>query len=412
MNKELPEEWRWSTLGEECEINPRRTKDLGGNDNQETSFVPMEAVDGDKGIISEIRIVPFSKVKKGYTYFEENDVLFAKITPCMQNKKSVIANGLINGFGFGTTEFHVLRCKEKIIPKWVYYFIRNQRFIDKAENNFTGAVGQQRVPASFLENYPIIVPPVLVQQKIVEKLNNQMAQIEKMKKETEEQRAVLDVLFESIINKEIQALKYNILDKYSLIKLEDVCDLRTGGTPSKNQPEYFGGDIKWIVSGDVNKEFIYDVDGRITEAGYKNSNAKMLPKDSVLIALNGQGKTRGMAAILKTEATCNQSVIAFTPKNNEELDHVFLFFYLRGCYQKLRNLTGDKERSGLSMSTLRPFQVIAPPIDIQRKVAAKLQRKYEEIREISINLQKQKKSIDELPASILNEVFGQYQIDS
>ncbi len=172
QKKELPKEWRWSTLGEECEINPRRSKDLKANDNKDTSFVPMEAVDGDRGIISGIRIVPFSKVKKGYTYFEENDVLFAKITPCMQNKKSAVAEGLISGYGFGTTEFHVLRCKEKIIPKWVYYFIRNQRFIDEAENNFTGAVGQQRVPASFLENYPITVPPVVEQQKIVESIES------------------------------------------------------------------------------------------------------------------------------------------------------------------------------------------------------------------------------------------------
>ncbi|MFZ3166093.1 MAG: restriction endonuclease subunit S [Candidatus Methanoperedens sp.] len=408
MKRELPGGWRWSTLGKECEINPRRTKDLGGNDNQETSFVPMEAVDGDKGIISEIRIVPFSKVKKGYTYFEENDVLFAKITPCMQNKKSAIANGLINGFGFGTTEFHVIRCKKKIIPKWIYYFIRNQRFIDGAVKNFTGAVGQQRVPAQFIEKFQIPVPLISEQRKIVYKIDRQMAQIEMMKKETDEQRAALDLLFESIINKEIQVLKSILVDKYNLVKLEDICDMRTGGTPSKSQPEFFGGDIKWIVSGDVNKEFIYDVDGRITEAGYKNSNAKMLPKDSVLIALNGQGKTRGMAAILKTEACCNQSIIAFTPKNKEEFDHVFLFYYLKGSYQKLRNLTGDKERSGLSMSTLRPFQVIAPPIDIQRKVSDKLQRKYDEIRNISISFQKQKKSIDELPASILNEVFGLY----
>jgi type I restriction enzyme S subunit len=292
---------------------------------------------------------------------------------------------------------------------YLYYFLKTNEVrisLKGTGSTFTA------IDTKTIQKLEIPVPSIPEQQKIVDKLNKQMAQIEIMKKEAEEQRAVLELLFESIINKEMQALKLNLLDKCNFVKLEDICNLRTGGTPSKSQPEYFGGDIKWIVSGDLNKEFIYDVDGRITDLGYKNSNARMLPEDSVLMALNGQGKTRGMVAVLKTEATCNQSIIAFIPKNRAEMDYVFLFYYLKGCYQKLRNLTGDKERSGLSMSTLRPFQVIVPSIDIQRKVADKLQKKYDEIREISISLQKQKKSIDELPASILNEVFGQYQINS
>ncbi len=300
--------------------------------------------------------------------------------------------------------------KKRMLPTYFKYLFESEFLQKKFVDNTMGGTIKNVASVKELKKIRFPVPSIIEQQIIVDKLSNQMAQIEKMKKETEEQRAILEALFESIINEEMQVLKSNLSDKCNLVKLEDVCDLRTGGTPSKSQPEYFGGDIKWVVSGDVNQEFIYDVDGRITEAGYKNSNAKMLPVDSVLIALNGQGKTRGMVAILKTEATCNQSVIAFTPKNKEEFYHAFLFYYLKGCYQKLRNLTGDKERSGLSMSTLRPFQVIMPPIAIQRKVAEKLQKKYDEIKDININLHRLEKSIDELPASIMNEVFGQFQI--
>lgn len=163
------------------------------------------------------------------------------------------------------------------------------------------------------------------------------------------------------MNQELIAIQKNKLPEgWHVYKMEDVCDLKTGGTPSKSHSEYFGGNIKWIVSGDVNKEFIYDVEGRITELGLKNSNARMLPIDSVLIALNGQGKTRGTAAVLKTEATCNQSIVAFIPKNREKLDYIFLFYFLKSGYQKLRNLTGDNERSGLSMRVLRPLPVVVP----------------------------------------------------
>lgn len=90
-NSELPKGWRWVRLGEVCEINPSRPKNFKRSPDAPTTFVPMAAVDEKTGIITKSEIVPYSKVAKGYTYFEENDVLFAKITPCMQNGKHVIA---------------------------------------------------------------------------------------------------------------------------------------------------------------------------------------------------------------------------------------------------------------------------------------------------------------------------------
>ena len=120
----LPNGWRWVKLGEVCEVNPSRPKDSNRKTDVLTTFVPMESVDEKEGIIANPQKVPYSKVAKGYTYFEENDVLFAKITPCMQNGKHVIARNLIDKIGFGTTEFHVLRSKGEILPEWIWYFIR------------------------------------------------------------------------------------------------------------------------------------------------------------------------------------------------------------------------------------------------------------------------------------------------
>ena len=94
-------------------------------------------------------------------------------------------------------------------------------------------------------------------------------------------------------------------------KIGDVCRLMTGGTPSRANRDYFDGEIKWLVSGDIHQGEIFDCAGRITEAGMNASNAKFLPVNSVLIALNGQGKTRGTVALLRTTATCNQSLVAY-----------------------------------------------------------------------------------------------------
>lgn len=154
----LPEGWRFLSIPDICTVNPTRPRNLTQSDETMTSFVPMAAVDDREGRITDLQARPFGEVKRGYTYFEENDVLFAKITPCMENGKAAIARGLINRFGFGSTEFHVLRPTNQILPEWIYYFIRRESFRQEAKTKFRGAVGQQRVPADFLETHLIPVP--------------------------------------------------------------------------------------------------------------------------------------------------------------------------------------------------------------------------------------------------------------
>jgi type I restriction enzyme S subunit len=164
-------------LGEIAEINPRR-KVIARADDILTSFVPMEAVNEVLGAVTQVIAKPFSKVKKGYTYFENGDVIFAKITPCMQNGKHAVVDSLIDGFGFGSTEFHVVRASKEVLPEWIHYFLRRKETLDAAIRTFTGAVGQQRVPTSFLENLELPVPPLDEQRQIVARLKAQLAEVE------------------------------------------------------------------------------------------------------------------------------------------------------------------------------------------------------------------------------------------
>lgn len=173
----LPDGWRWVKLGDVCELNPRRPL-IERKDTEPTSFIPMEAVDAISGMVSDLRIRPFGEVKKGYTYFADGDVLFAKITPCMQNGKHAIAHGLIDGVGFGTTEFHVLRPSEAVIADLVWFFVRQPSILTEATEHFTGAVGQQRLPADYLADLEIPLPPLPEQQRIAAILREQMAAVE------------------------------------------------------------------------------------------------------------------------------------------------------------------------------------------------------------------------------------------
>ena len=152
-------------LGEVCRINPKKTDDKRLRNGLEVSFIPMPAV-SENGSIDTSEIRSYDDVKTGFTYFSEGDVLFAKITPCMENGKGAVAVGLCNQIGFGSTEFHVLRPLEgKSNPYWLYTITSFERFRKEAERKMTGSAGQRRVPAKFLEQYTVSVPPIELQEQ-------------------------------------------------------------------------------------------------------------------------------------------------------------------------------------------------------------------------------------------------------
>ncbi|MBF8417037.1 restriction endonuclease subunit S [Bacillus coagulans] len=167
----IPDTWKMVRLGEVVQVNPPKKKLEEISDQQICTFVPMPAVSDKTGKIESPEEKEYAKVKKGYTFFLENDVLFAKITPCMENGKSAIAKNLKNGFGFGSTEFHVLRTNEYINERYLHYLVRSKKFRLEAKGEMTGAVGQQRVPKEFLVNYPFPLPPKEEQDAIVDILD-------------------------------------------------------------------------------------------------------------------------------------------------------------------------------------------------------------------------------------------------
>ena len=195
----LPNNWVWTRLGDITDINPKK-KILDFNDDEEISFVPMKAVSDETGKIEEMEYEKYSKLKKGYTQFIEEDVLFAKITPCMENGKCAIAKNLKNDIGYGTTEFHVLRCYQGIINKLLHIFLRQESFRKEAKYNMTGSVGFQRVPVDFLKTALFPLPPLEEQKEIVRVLD----------KVFEEENRISELI--SLENK-IEILEKTILDR-------------------------------------------------------------------------------------------------------------------------------------------------------------------------------------------------------
>ena len=189
--------WGLTQLGECCELNPKKGIDNRLVSGLEVSFVPMPAV-SENGAIDTSEIKTYDEVKTGFTYFAENDVLFAKITPCMENGKGAVAVGLNNGIGFGSTEFHVLRpINDKSNPFWLYSLTSFDSFRKDAASNMTGSAGQRRVPASFLERYKVSLPPIELQIEFA----TFFAQIDKSKSAIQKSLDETQILFDSLMQK-------------------------------------------------------------------------------------------------------------------------------------------------------------------------------------------------------------------
>ncbi len=157
--------WGLLPLGTCCEMNPKKGSDPRLTAGLRVSFVPMPAV-SENGAIDTSEVKTYDEVKTGFTYFAEYDVLFAKITPCMENGKGAVAIGLTNGIGFGSTEFHVLRpIASKSNPYWLYTLLSFDSFRKDAAANMTGSAGQRRVPITYLESYKVALPPIILQEQ-------------------------------------------------------------------------------------------------------------------------------------------------------------------------------------------------------------------------------------------------------
>lgn len=272
FNGELTAKWReengvsftsWENvvIDDVCVINPPKlnTKDL--DDSLEVSFVPMASLSEIYGEIIEPQVRKLKDVKSGFTNFKEGDVVFAKITPCMENGKCAIVGKLVNDIGYGTTEFYVFRCGKKIFNRYLYHVLRHKSFRDRAKAEMTGAVGQQRVPKNFLQKYSLYLPSYSEQNEIVNLLDKFISKEQQAKEKAEEILAKIELIKKSILSRAFRGeLGTNNPDEESSLELlksvlsEDKND--KSSTKPKSKRVSIPAEIKAMLPNHMEKDIL------------------------------------------------------------------------------------------------------------------------------------------------------------
>lgn len=377
-------------LGEVCLINP---KSCTLKDDTEVSFIPMTKV-GEHGEFDASEIKNYSEVKKGFTNFQNGDILFAKITPCMENGKGAIAHNMKNGIGFGSTEFHVLRPDtDKMTSEWLYYLTTWKTFRKEAERNMTGSAGQKRVPKTFLENYVVNLPDIDTQKsenKILRKVDDliflrkqQLAKLDELAK------ARFVEMFGDISN-----------DKKVL--MEEVCKIITDGT--HQPPKFVLSGIPFLfVSNIVTNEIHYDAEKFISEETY-NELIKRTPIEVGDILLSTVGSYGHPAIVRKNKPFCFQRHIAYLKPNSSVIN---------GEYLRCAILSADVQRQidervkgiaqkTLNLSEIRKIQIPLPPLSLQNQFAAFVERVNQQKQTVQQSLEK----LELMKKALMQEYFG------
>jgi type I restriction enzyme M protein len=360
-------------LWEVCEINPKKSEIKGKLQDTDTVWFLWMADVSESWRIIDVKKKQLSEVSAGFTYFADGDILFAKITPCMENGKWAVVSWMPNKVWFWSTEFHVLRCWTKVLPWYVFQILQSKKLREEAKNNMTGSAWQKRVPTSFLENYEIPLPPLDVQQDLVNKLNAQQAIIDS-----------IDTLISQLEEAGIDESLFDDIDEW--VELGEVCEIVSWWTPSTEKEEYWKDwDICWVTLVDTKQKYLFDTARKITNEWLKNSSAKMLPIDTVLFSSRA---TIWSVSIAKVPVATNQWYKNFIC--SDTILPEYLYYVLKYLTPRIEQVCSGSTYKEVSKSQISAFTIPVPSLEKQETVATKLARQDTTIEHL-VNLRNDRK---------------------
>ena len=340
-------------IGDICTINPRRNQLDNLKPNTRVSFVPMADLNENRMTFQTTKQKLLSEVSTSYTYFADNDVLLARVTPCFENGKAGIARGLLNGIGFGSSEFYVLRSEEHVLPEWIYFCVMHPLFRDSAVAQMTGTGGLQRVPRDYVTNFQIPLPPLEVQKELA-------AEIEGYQKVIDGARAVVDNYRPQIV----------IDPDWPIKELSEVAVRITDGTHTT--PNYTDSGVPFlrvtdITQSNASKKFI----SKEEHAGLiKRCNPQ---KRDVLYSKNG---TIGVAKLIDWDWDFSIFVsLALIKPRPESVDPRYLECFLNSdaAYAQATSRSKSGTVTNLHLVDIKTIQIPLPLLTMQQTIVAEIE---------------------------------------
>ena len=391
-------------LSDVCQIKPPK-KEAKGNltDTDLVSFVPMNnlGICTKKIELSEER--ELGKVYGGYTYFADDDVLLAKITPCFENGKLGIARGLSNSVGFGSSEYIVFRAHENLDPEYLFYFLSRDSFRETGKKVMTGAVGHKRVPKEFIESLLIPLPQLPEQKRIVAILDEAFAGISQAVANAEKNLANARALFDSYLNK-VFTQKGEGWVESRLVELGVI-------TSSKRifKREYTATGIPFYRTKEVKEK----ANGRdITTELFISEDRYKEIKEKFGIPLKGDVLLTAIGTIGEIYVVDGQEDFYFKDgnvlwlKEFKDVNSYFLRYVLMSFVENLKRLSHGAAYNALPIQKLKNHAIYLPPSNEQQSIVSKLDALQESTHQLEIIYQQKLSALAELKQSILQKAFA------
>ena len=391
--------WSSKTLGEVCQIKPPKSeaRDRVSSDGL-VSFLPMEDLGIDEKFLRATQTKPLSAVVGSYTYFANGDVLLAKITPCFENGKIGIAEGLANGIGFGSSEYIVFRPSGTLSKEWLYYYLSREVFRVEGAARMSGAVGHKRVAKEFIEGYPIPLPPLPEQQRIVGILGEVFDGITTAKANAEKNLHNARALFASHLQSVFTQRgpgwaekKVSEIAKHSLGKMLDKA--KNKGEP---QPYLRNINVRW---------FAFDLSDLLQMPFLPTEAEKYTAvKGDVLIC---EGGYPGRAAIWDEDYPIHFQKALHRVRFHQPEHNKWFVYYLSvqdssGQLKQHFNGTGIQHFTG---EVLARFTIPVPPLPELRRAVAKFDALTEETQRLARLYGRKLAALDALKKSLLHQAF-------
>jgi type I restriction enzyme M protein len=338
-------------------LNPKKSQISFGAETQ-VSFVPMADLNENRISFKAKEVKRLGDVTASYTYFEDKDVLLAKVTPCFENGKAGIARDLINGIGFGSSEFYVLRSGGNVLPEWLYYCVMHPFFRNAAFESMTGTGGLQRVPRDFLENFKIPLPPLEIQKEIV-------AEIEGYQKVIDGARAV------------VENYKPQIPENTGPLRpIEEMAEIINGyafKSELMKSNRTREGELPVLKIGNFTQEGLIDMDDAEYHLYEDELERFLLKKGDVVIAMTGATVGK-VAEVDRDKVLLNQRVGAVRAKDNN--CQKFILHSLRSSlfYNFCQKGASGGAQGNISPRQILEFKTPAPSLERQKDICVELEK--------------------------------------